>query len=50
MTLFGNPTATPADPAWPLAHPVAASLIWCAGLIAIAAPLTVRAFRKRTTD
>jgi len=48
--LFGNPTATPADPAWPLAHPIAASLIWCAGLIAIAAPLTVRAFRKRTTD
>jgi ABC transporter DrrB family efflux protein len=49
-TLFGNPTAIPADPAWPLAHPVLASLAWCALMLAVAVPLTVRRFRSRTTD
>jgi ABC-2 type transport system permease protein len=48
--LFGNPTATPLDAAWPLAHPVTASVAWCVLLIAIAAPLAIRAFRARTTD
>jgi len=49
-TLFGNPTAIPADVAWPLAHPVLASVAWCAVLLAIAVPLTVRRYRARTTD
>jgi ABC transporter DrrB family efflux protein len=49
-TLFGNPTATPASAAWPLAHPVASSLAWCAALLAVAVPLTVRRFRAKTTD
>jgi len=30
--LFGNPNPLPADAAWPLAHAVAASLIWCTAL------------------
>ena len=49
-TLFGNPTATPADAAWPLQHPVVAAIGWCLVLLAIAVPLTVRRFRARTTD
>ena len=47
-TLFGNPTATPADAPWPLQHPVASSLIWCALLLAVAVPLAIAAYRKRT--
>jgi ABC-type multidrug transport system permease subunit len=49
-TLFGNPVgATPAEVAWPLAHPVLASVGWCLLIIAIALPLTLRQFRARTT-
>ena len=48
-TLFGNPTATPPDAAWPLQHPVLASTIWCVAILAVVVPLTFRAFRKRTT-
>ncbi len=47
--LFGNPTATPAHAAWPLEHPVLAAVLWCLALIAVVAPLTVAAFRRRTT-
>jgi ABC-2 type transport system permease protein len=47
--LFGNPTALPADAPWTLTHPVASSLAWCAVLLAIAVPLTVRRFREKTT-
>jgi ABC-type multidrug transport system permease subunit len=46
--LFGNPTATPAHAAWPLAHPVVGSLLWCGLLLAIVAPVTLWAYRRRT--
>jgi ABC-2 type transport system permease protein len=49
-TLFGNPTATPADAAWPLQHPVVAAVAWSVAILAIAVPLTVWRFRARTTD
>ena len=32
----------------PVAGPVAGSLLWAAGILAVAAPLAVRAFRRRT--
>jgi len=48
--LFGNPTAIPSDAAWPLQHPIVASILWCGALLAIAVPLTIRAFNRRTTD
>jgi ABC-2 type transport system permease protein len=48
-TLFGNPTAIPSAAAWPLEHPVVASVLWCVALIAIVAPITLRAYRWRTT-
>ena len=43
--LFGNAGALPADPAWPLAHPVLASVLWCGAIIAVCAPLAVRRYR-----
>jgi ABC-2 type transport system permease protein len=47
--LFGNPTAMPAHAPWPLEHPVVSSLLWCAIVIGVVAPLTLAAFRRRTT-
>jgi ABC-2 type transport system permease protein len=48
-TLFGNPTAIPSGAAWPLEHPVVAGLIWCVAILAVVVPVTLRAFRNRTT-
>jgi ABC-2 type transport system permease protein len=48
-TLFGNPTALPDSAAWPLAHPVPSALVGCVVILAVAVPLTLMAFRKRTT-
>jgi ABC transporter DrrB family efflux protein len=48
-TLFGNPTGLPADVAWPLQHPVPVAVLWCLVLLAVAVPLTVVRFRRRTT-
>jgi ABC transporter DrrB family efflux protein len=48
-TLFGNPVATPANPSWPLQHPVLSAFGWCIVIIAVAAPLTVLRYRSRTT-
>jgi ABC transporter DrrB family efflux protein len=49
-SLFGNPMALPADAPWPLAHPVVAALLWSVAFLAIAAPLTIKRFQKRTTE
>ncbi|WP_101523974.1 MULTISPECIES: ABC transporter permease [Nocardioides] len=46
--LWGNTAAAPADAALPLQHPVLATLIWTVALTAVLAPLSLRAFRKRT--
>jgi ABC transporter DrrB family efflux protein len=44
--LFGNSIATSqAQTIWPLAHPVAAAVIWCGLLIAVFLPLAVLRFR-----
>jgi ABC-2 type transport system permease protein len=48
-TLFGNPTAIPDGSAWPLEHSVLAGVIWCVAILAVVVPITVRAYRKRTT-
>ncbi|MET7381340.1 ABC transporter permease [Streptomyces sp. NPDC005526] len=40
-SLFGN-APVPDGAAWPVAHPVAGSLAWCAVLITVFAPLAVR--------
>jgi ABC-2 type transport system permease protein len=49
-TLFGNPTAVPADAAWPLAHPVLAAVLWSLLILGITVPLTISRFRARTTE
>ncbi|OQD54407.1 multidrug ABC transporter permease [Streptomyces phaeoluteigriseus] len=43
--LFGN-APVPEGAAWPVAHPVAGSLAWCALLIAVFAPLAVRRYAR----
>lgn len=48
--LWGNANPVPANPSWPVEHPLAATLIWSAALIAIAAPIAAYLFRRRTTD
>ncbi|MFD9908753.1 ABC transporter permease [Streptomyces sp. NPDC059063] len=44
--LFGNPSAPGPDAAWPLTHPVAASLIWAGLLLVIFVPLSARRFAR----
>ncbi|MFI9337475.1 ABC transporter permease [Streptomyces althioticus] len=43
--LFGN-APVPEGAAWPMAHPVAGSLAWCAVLLAVFVPLAVRQYAK----
>ena len=49
-TLFGNPTAVPADAPWPLVHPVLAAVLWSLLILAITVPLTISRFKARTTE
>ena len=46
--LWGNGPAAPADAAWPLQHPVIATMIWTIAITAVMAPLSLRAFKRRT--
>jgi len=43
--LFGN-APVPSDGAWPVTHPIAGSLLWCAVLIAVFLPLAVRGYAR----
>ncbi|MEV0784600.1 ABC transporter permease [Streptomyces sp. NPDC050423] len=43
--LFGN-AAPAADAAWPVAHPVAGTLLWSAVLLSVAVPLSVRRYAR----
>jgi ABC-2 type transport system permease protein len=43
--LFHNPAPHVSD-AWPLAHPVLATVLWSVALIAVCAPLAVRRYRR----
>ena len=48
--LFGDPNPAAASDAWPIQHPIAASLLWSIAIIAVFAPLAVRLLRRRLTD
>jgi ABC-2 type transport system permease protein len=48
--LWGNPNPSALIHAWPMQHPVEASLLWSAFIIAVAAPLASHFFRRRTTE
>ncbi|MFE0173937.1 ABC transporter permease [Streptomyces sp. NPDC059002] len=43
--LFGN-APVPTDAAWPVAHPVAGSLVWSVVLLALCVPLAVRRYAR----
>lgn len=45
--LFGNPGAATAASAWPLQHPVLATLLWSGGLTVIFATAAVRRYAAR---
>jgi ABC-2 type transport system permease protein len=47
--LFGNPNPTTSH-AWPMLHPVVASILWSVAIIAVAAPTAAHLFRQRTTE
>lgn len=49
-SLFGNPTATPVHAPWPLQHPEVAAVLWTALLLGASIPLTIRRFRRRTSQ
>jgi ABC transporter DrrB family efflux protein len=45
--LFDNPGGVaPPGASWPLAHPVAYTLIWAVGIVAVCAPLAVRTYQR----
>ena len=45
--LFGNTSAVmPVSDAWPLQHPVLASLLWVALILAVFVPLAIRRYKK----
>jgi len=48
--LFGNPNPAATVHAWPLQHPVLASLIWAIVLLMVFAPLATWLYRTRTSD
>lgn len=49
--LFGNPNSPvqPDDP-WSISHPVAYTWIWVIGVVAICAPLAIRAYKRSIAD
>lgn len=47
--LFHNPNPSATIHAWPMQHPIAASLLWSIAIIAIFAPLASYLYRRRTT-
>jgi ABC-2 type transport system permease protein len=47
--LWGNPNPSASIAAWPMKHPIDASLAWSVLILAVAAPLASRFFRRRTT-
>lgn len=47
--LFGNPNPSANIDAWPMQHPVIATLLWSVALVAVFAPLASVLYRRRTT-
>jgi ABC-2 type transport system permease protein len=47
--LWDNPNPSASIGAWPMRHPVEASLAWSVLILAVAAPLASRYFQRRTT-
>jgi hypothetical protein len=48
--LFGNPNPSASIHAWPMQHPVAATLAWSFALLVVFAPLASVLYRRRTAE
>ncbi len=48
--LWDNPNPSASIGAWPMRHPIEASLAWSVLILVVAAPLASRYFRRRTTE
>ena len=48
--LFGNPLSPISKHTWPLDHPIPAAFLYCALIIAITVPASLRRYRARTSD
>jgi ABC-2 type transport system permease protein len=48
--LFHNPNPSASIHAWPMQHPVAASLLWSVAILLVFAPLAAWLYRRRTTE
>lgn len=48
--LWGNTAPLAPDAALPLHHPILSTVLWSIGLTLVLAPLSIRAFNRRTTD
>jgi ABC-2 type transport system permease protein len=48
--LLGNPNPSATIHAWPMQHPLLASLLWIAAIVGVFAPLATTLYRRRTTD
>ncbi len=47
---LAEPEPVRLHPAWPMQHPIDASLLWSAALLAVFAPLATHLYRRRTTS
>jgi ABC transporter DrrB family efflux protein len=48
--LWHNPNPSASIHAWPMQHPLAASLLWCAAILVVFAPMATVLYRRRTSD
>jgi ABC transporter DrrB family efflux protein len=48
--LWGNPNPSATIGAWPMQHPIAASLIWSLLILGVSFVVATRLFKKRTTE
>jgi ABC-2 type transport system permease protein len=48
--LFSNPNPSASIHAWPMQHPMLASVLWSLAMIAVFAPLATYLYRRRTAD
>ena len=48
--LWKNPKPSATIHAWPMQHPITASLVWSLALLAVFAPLATLLYRRRTAD
>jgi ABC transporter DrrB family efflux protein len=48
--LFGNPNPSASISAWPMQHPVVASIAWSLALLAVFAPLATLLYQRRTAE